>query len=383
MERHPDHELFLMGDTFDLSIDPLSVDPAESVVRHLSNYPELVTALRNRLEQNIPVVMFAGNHDAQLAQPHVRGAILKALGISESVPFSCGIWCTRRAGVHFEHGHIYDPDNAPTHPLVPPSRSTEPLGVTLMRRVLAPARALGFAHAHELTPLQGLGKAFVELGPRAPELIARYYIEAVRVFASAAPDSFAAELARGNEKTAEYAERFGLQIEQLQRLLESRVAPRHHRRSAIFRRLYLDRSIATAVWWGSSLAGLVTLEPAFWVMTAASLAYLGVSLSRGKNRYGGSLLKRMREAARVVASCMNARAVVFGHTHVEEAHSGYVNTGSFTFGGPNGQSYVLLDQSGALFRAYVDARFAARPLDVLLPEDASTSSQPPIASMVA
>jgi UDP-2,3-diacylglucosamine pyrophosphatase LpxH len=383
IERHPEHELFLMGDTFDLSIDPPSVDPAASVVRHLSNNPELVAALRSKLERGVPVVFFAGNHDAQLARPHVRARMLQALGVSEGAPLTCGAWCVRRGDVHFEHGNIYDPDNAPTHPLIPPSPETEPLGVALMRRVLAPARALAFAHAHELTPLNGLGQAFVKLGPRALELITRYYIEAMRIFASATPAAFAAELSRGHAKVADYATSYGMELEQLQALLDSRVQPRHHGKRAVFGRLYLDRSTATAVWWATSVLALTTLQPWYWLMTVGSLAYLGVSLSRGKNRYGGSLLRRMQDAARVVATITHVRVVVFGHTHVEEAHAGYVNTGSFTFGGSEGQSYLVLDESGVLFRAYADASKENRVLEVFLPEVNAGKSQAPMASMVA
>ena len=252
-----------------------------------------------------------------------------------------------------------------------------------MRRVLAPARALDFAHAHELTPLNGLGQAFVKLGPHALELITRYYIEALRIFARATPAAFAAELSSGEERVADYAKSQGIELEQLQALLDSRARPRHHGKGAVFGRLYLDRSVATAVWLATSVLGLATLHPLYWLMTVASLAYLGVSLSRGKNRYAGSLLRRMHDAARVVATITHARVVVFGHTHVEEAHAGYVNTGSFTFGGSEGQSYLVLDQSGVLFRAYVDASKEKQPLDVFLPDVNAGKSQAPMASMVA
>ena len=383
LARHPEHELFLMGDTFDLSIDPPRMDPAVSVLGHLRNNPELSRALRNRLERGVSVVFFAGNHDAQLAQPHVRGEILASWGLAESAPLTCGIWCARRADVHFEHGHIYDPDNAPTHPLVPPTYKTEPLGVTLMRRVLAPESALYFAHAHELTPLKGLGQAFVKLGIRAPGLISRYYVEAARIFVKAKPNSFSEELSRGDHELLAFAQRNDFDAESLQQLLHSRAVPRHHLRKAVFGRLYLDRSIATAAWWSSSLFGLVTLQPAFWAISGLGLAYLGVSLSRGKNRYAGSLLDRMRTAANAAAVLVGARAVVFGHTHVEESHRGYVNTGSFAFGGAAGRGYLILDSSGTLLRAHADSDKPPQKLDVLLPTRPEPPAQSSANSMVA
>ncbi len=109
-----------MGDTFDLSIDPPKLDPALSAARHLADNPEFSEALSEQLRNGVPVVLFAGNHDAQLAEPQVRGKILGCLGLNENAPLSCGVWCMRRAGLHLEHGHIYDPDNAQTHPLVAP-----------------------------------------------------------------------------------------------------------------------------------------------------------------------------------------------------------------------------------------------------------------------
>lgn len=253
-----------MGDTFDLSIDPPKLDPALSAARHLADNPELSEALSEQLRNGVPVVLFAGNHDAQLAEPQVRGKILGCLGLNENAPLSCGVWCMRRAGLHLEHGHIYDPDNAQTHPLVAPNHDTEPLGITLMRNVLAPTNALFFAHAHELTPLRGLIQAFVRLGPGAPRLVTRYYIEALRTFARAKPASFSQEESLGAKRLIDYAKASNLDIESLRHVLATRAMPRHHDKREVFFRLYLDRSIATAIWWSTTVLGAVTSIPAFW-----------------------------------------------------------------------------------------------------------------------
>jgi len=117
-----------MGDTFDLSIDPPKLDPAASVARHLSNNPEFTEALRDQLGRGVPVTLFGGNHDAQLAQPHVRDKISPASTSNDKAPLSCGVWCAERYGLHLEHGHIYDPDNAQTHPLVRPVAKRNRLG---------------------------------------------------------------------------------------------------------------------------------------------------------------------------------------------------------------------------------------------------------------
>ena len=369
-----------MGDTFDLSIDSPKLEPASSVARHLTDNPEFSEALREQLRRGVPVTLFAGNHDAQLAQPQVRGKILDCLGLSESAPFSCGAWCVQRAGLHLEHGHIYDPDNAQTHPLVAPNYNTEPLGVSLMRNVLAPSNALFFAHAHELTPLRGLTQAFMRLGLGAPRLVARYYVEAMKVFARAKPASFSEEESLGAKRLIDYANAANLDVEHLQHALAARAVPRHHDKSEVFFRLYLDRSIATAIWWSTSALGAVTSIPAFWGITGISLAFLAASLARGKNRYGGTLVTRLRTAAMNVRALVDAQAVVFGHTHVEETRPGYVNNGSFGFGGSNGRSYLLLEGPESLFRVSVNSSRNPEKLDVFLPRAAPRRTTPEAAA---
>ncbi len=125
-----------------------------------------------------------------------------------------------------------------------PNYDTEPLGITLMRNVLAPTNALFFAHAHELTPLRGLIQAFVRLGPGAPRLVTRYYIEALRTFARAKPASFSQEESLGAKRLIDYAKASNLDIESLRHVLATRAMPRHHDKREVFFRLYLDRSIA-------------------------------------------------------------------------------------------------------------------------------------------
>ncbi len=374
IRRHPGHEVILLGDTFDLSIDPPKLDPALSVSRHLAANPEFKDALRERLVQGTPVTLFAGNHDAQLAAPHVRNRMLDCLGLNERAHLACGTWCLNWEGLHLEHGHMYDPDNAQTHPLVAPHFDTEPLGIKMMRNVLAPSNALFFAHAHELTPLRGLTQAFVQMGPRAPRLVTRYYLEALKVFARAKSSSFFEEESLGASRLLDCALASNLDIEHLRQLLTKRASPRHHRKKDAFFRLYLDRSIATAIWWSSSVLGAVTSIPAFWGMTGVSLAFLGASLARGKNRYSGSLTNRLRNAALNVRTLVDARAVVFGHTHVEETVPGYVNNGSFGFGGHNGRTYLLLESRDSLYRVNANDGHEPQRLDILIAREADSNS---------
>jgi len=367
IRRHPGHETILLGDTFDLSLDPVTLDPALSVSNYLARYPDFSQALREQLQHNVPVTMLAGNHDAQLAQPQVRGKILEQLDLTDRAPLNCGLWCVQRGGLHLEHGHVHDPDNAQTHPLVAPSPNTEPLGIAMMRQVLAPSNALYFAHAHELTPLDGLAQAFVLLGKKAPRLVTRYYAEALRIVARAKPATFVDEASLGQDRLPEFAEASGIGIDSLQRMLDVRVAPRHHHKKAVIRRLYLDRSLATALFWSTSVLGVTTFAPAFWAISGISVAFLAASLARGKNRYSGSLVSRLRFAALSVRELLDARAVVFGHTHVEETCLGYVNNGSFGFGGTRGRSYLLLESPETLLRVSVNGSHEPERLDVFMP----------------
>lgn len=366
IQSHPGHEVFFLGDSLDLSLDPPKRDPAESVATRISAHRDLRDALRDRLQQGITVALYAGNHDAQLIRPEVRARLVDVLGLNGDAPLQCGVWCMNRSGIHFEHGNLYDPDNATTHPLVAPSVRTEPLGVALMRQVLAPTGSLFFAHAHEMTPWAGLSQAFIRRGLGAPALISRYYYEAVRIVLRAQPRLFESELQRGAEQLRQYAAQHALDVAYLEQLLGTRAHPRHHDRNDAFFRLYLDRSLATLLWCSFGVAATVTAAPLFMGLSGAGLAYLGASLSKGKSRYSGKLVPLLREAAKSIRKLTGARAVVFGHTHVEEDCPGYINIGSFGYGGPQGRSYLLLDATGSLHRLHVGSSEGPRNLDALM-----------------
>jgi hypothetical protein len=369
IRRHPGTDVMLLGDTFDLSLDPPKSDPAASAARHLAMSCNLRAALREQLQRGSSVMLFAGNHDAQLAQPGVRARLLDELGLTLDAPLYCGLWCLQRAGLHFEHGHMYDPDNSNTHPLVAPGAKTEPLGIAMMRNVLAPTDALFFAHAHEMTPWAGLRQAFVRRGRHAPGLVARYYCESVRIFLRAKPHRFSEELRKGAEELTDYARTHGLDLKDLERALSLRALPRHQNKKDVFFRLYLDRSLATALGWSCGIIGALTAGPAYLGVAGLGLGYLGLSLSRGKNRYSGSLVPRIRKAALTVREELGASAVVLGHTHVEEHCAGYVNTGSFGFGTKQGRSYLLLDAHRSLYRMSANGEYAPRMLDVFVKQD--------------
>ena len=380
IRRHPGHDVLLLGDTFDLSVDPPGLDPAQSAAAHLARNPALRQSLRERIQCGASVVFFAGNHDAQLAQPGVRARMLTELNLTDDAHLQCGVWCMRRGTLHLEHGHLYDPDNSNTHPLVAPKMANEPLGVALMRNVLAPENSLFLAHAHEITPWAGLTQAFVRLGGGAPRLIARYYLEAVRIVMRARPRHFADEWRSGDERLLDYAQKHDIDVARLRSVLDLRAMPRHHDRCEAFLRLYLDRSLATALWWSCTALGAWTLRPAYWGLAGLGLLYLGVSLSLGKNRYSGRLLPRLRDSALEIRRLVDARAVIFGHTHVEEQYPGYINSGSFGFGGQRGRRYLLLDTTPSLFRMSVNSSHEPELLNAFVSGDDAQSTEAVVAA---
>ncbi len=85
-------------------------------------------------------MLVAGNHDAEVGSPERRAALLAALRVSPEARarVRTSPWFFREAALHIEHGHLFDPDNAPAHPLVIGERS---LGVHLVEEFIAPTGA--------------------------------------------------------------------------------------------------------------------------------------------------------------------------------------------------------------------------------------------------
>jgi len=148
---HPDHEIILNGDTFNLSCDPWSADPAVSAPAMIAAHPELRAALEGHLAAGGDLTFVAGNHDMALQRPAVRVALASLLGRDAGRSSDAGSgpggaearlsvepWMLRRGAIHIEHGHLYDPGNSPTHPLAEPSPRAEPVGMELTRHFVGP-----------------------------------------------------------------------------------------------------------------------------------------------------------------------------------------------------------------------------------------------------
>jgi UDP-2,3-diacylglucosamine pyrophosphatase LpxH len=344
--RHRGAELVCAGDSFGLSIESTPDGAARRLAAILRAHASVRDAIRQRLTEGVPVTLIAGNHDAALVTECVQGALREALELRQDGPLFISPWFVRRGPIHIEHGHVYDPDNAPVHPLARWTADCEPLGVALTRRVLAPTRALALDHAHETTPLAGLCRTLRLFGPKGFAVIARYFgVSLSLCWQAMDARECAAEQQRAEQELEPFAAESGLDRAALERLLRAAAEPTHRSFFRAFRRLYLDRASAAAVLLGAGGAGLVAASPPAWSVAAAAAAYLVLSAwAEGTSRYAGMLEQRLRAAALSVGASSGAELVVFGHTHREDASDGYINPGAFGFPEGDAPRYVLIGE---------------------------------------
>jgi UDP-2,3-diacylglucosamine pyrophosphatase LpxH len=313
------------------------------VLALLQARPELCHALRRHLLAGTPVTLLAGNHDAATAAEAVRTGLLEFLELAPAAPLETAPWFIRRGTTHIEHGHFYDPDNAPAHPLAPWSPLTEPLGVALTRRFLAPYNVLDFAHAHETTPAAGIWRAFELYRARTPLVIAQYFKTAIRLCAEPGRKrQLAEERELGSMAISEYASAWGLHESIVEELASAGASPTHQRFKDVFMRLYFDRILAALGLTSAAGLGVFAGSTTGLGLAAVCAAYLAVSASTG-SRYSGRPEQRLRDAAARIRETSGAELVIFGHTHREEDERQYINCGSFVFSRRDGRPYIHVD----------------------------------------
>ena len=348
MRDNPGHEFILAGDVFNLSWEAPGRSAVESMLGLLSALPELANALRERLTVGAPVTLLAGNHDAGLMSAEIRDALLQRLELGPNAALEIAPWFVRRGRVHVEHGHFYDPDNAPAHPLAEWSPDTEPLGIAITRRFVRPSGAHHFSHAHETTPLAGISKAFRVYGARTPLIIAEWFRVAGKLcLETRRSDRFDAERSAGEAALSAFARLVELEPEVLRTLLAAGAVPTHRDFQKTFMRLYFDRVFASV---GLLLNGAAYLAWKSRVSGVAGLLaglYLIQSVQRTGNRYEDLPVERLRAAAARVRELTCAEAVIFGHTHRVDEVPGYANSGSFGYS-QHGRPYVRVDEDGIM-----------------------------------
>lgn len=350
--RHRTHEWIVNGDGLALSSDPPGFPLSESLESIFAAHRTLAQALRSQLLGGGAVTWVAGNHDAALMHADAREVLLRSLRLERGDLRICP-WFLRRDGVHIEHGHRFDPDNAPVHPLIGWSLETEPLGVALTRRFIAPNAAFAFAHAHETTVVRGLVRAFGVFGARTPFLLARYFRTAFELCREASRRSRQSDATEG--ACLQALERFAAELaeeaaEPNPALLETLAAlgptPTHYRFGPTFMRLYFDRVFAGVLATGGGGLGFALrrapiIGPSLLAVSACSAAYLALSTLRAPNRYRGAPEERLRQGAELIANTTQADLVVLGHTHKPELGSRYTNLGSFAYAPEAGRPYLV------------------------------------------
>jgi len=345
--RHGEAEILLNGDTFTLSGESSEQASLQTLGQLLDDHADLGRSLRGHLAAGGPVTLIAGNHDAVLMAPPARELILERIGLGSQAPLSVEPWFVRRGPFHVEHGHVYDPDNAPAHPLARWSSRSEPLGIALTRRFVVPNRAWRFAHAHETTFARGLWRALRWYGVRGPAIVARYYAVATALCLQAGRQSeLAEERAAGDRAVDVLAERAGVPVERVRELVHAAPAPTHQRRRDTFMRLYLDRSLALLATASAVASFTAPVRPVGMFIGALGASYLIASVVRSGSRYRGQLGPSLRAAAERVATVSGAEWVVFGHSHREDEASHYVNTGAFSRLTERGRPYLVVEARG-------------------------------------
>lgn len=328
---HPDARIIVAGDLFDLASERPRLALPRAVDAVLGVHRPLRAALARHIDRGGELWLVSGNHDPEVGDPGFVAALLAALDASPEARARVRTtpWFFREGAIHVEHGHLYDPDNAPAHPLVLGHKS---LGVHFVEEFIAPTGAHQYLQANDSTPLKLFLASFAWYGPRAPYVIYRYFHAAISAMLRSGPLYRAAdEIALGRERAHAFAEQAGVPREVIDQLFERGARPTLESLARTFSRIYFDRVMATvsmATGLGAAALGRRGSGAALFGLGAL---VMGTSWALGHNRYAGTVPELLAKGASRVAEVTGAKLVVFGHTHREALHEGYANTGSFAF----------------------------------------------------
>jgi hypothetical protein len=356
LANDPDAHVVFAGDTLDFAAEG-SNDDARAAKKLIAAFPELTRAIAERAARGVTTTFLAGNHDASVASPQVLAAIHEALGLSSADRSNvrASPWFTRvgsRGEVHVEHGHVFDPDGAPAHPLAPDVR--DDVGIRILKRFVVPIGGHDLVHANAEPPLNLLVRVFRTYGPRAPYVVAKY-IQAAVVTATESGRRFPLETDRveGRKRMESFAAEVELDRDVLDKLVDAHATPTMARFTSACLRLYLDRVSACAAM-AIGTATAIAVPPMLPI--GASVATLGAlslaaSLVAGVDRYGGRASEKLASGAQSTIAITGARAVVMGHIHVPIDAGAYRNTGSFAFSADGARPYIKVVGTADVVRA--------------------------------
>lgn len=328
---HPGARIVLAGDLFDLPSEMPNVARDRALASAMGAQAHVRAALAEHVDRGGELWLVSGNHDAEVGAPDFRDALAAAFGVTGAARgrIRTTPWFFREGALHLEHGHLFDPDNAPAHPLVLGARS---LGTHFVEEFIAPTGAHRYLNANDQTPLKLLTSAFAWYGVRGPYVVYRYFHTALTAMAASGPFYGAHhEPARGKEHEPSFAEEHGVPHALVERLVALGADPTMTSFAGTFARIYFDRVVATLSILGGLGAAMAGRTRAGAVVAAAGAALMTASWAKGHDRYTGTVAERLRDGATAVREATGARLVVFGHTHREALEDGYANTGSFAF----------------------------------------------------
>lgn len=347
LRRHAGARVVFSGDLLDLSAEGArtsqDASPLRASLDGLRAHPALFAALGEHVERDGELWLVAGNHDAEVGADAFGAELTGALALvgPARARVRTTPWFFRDGGLHIEHGHLYDPDNAPAHPLV----AGKSLGVHFVEAFIAPTGAHRYLNANDGTPLALFLSSFRWYGARAPYVIYRFFHAAFGALAiSGARFPVGEEQARGRAMAEAFADSVGVSLRDLDELCAAAPRPTLTSTRATFARCYLDRVLATLAVAGGA-AAFACQRPGLGALAVSAGALgLAASWAAGYDRYTGSVRERLEDGASKVRELTSAKLVVFGHTHREALSGGYANTGSFAFpGSAPGRPYLQIE----------------------------------------
>ncbi len=331
LDLHAGQQVIVVGDFFDFVVEGSNEGQGPPIEGVLGAHHSVRRALGSFLERGGRLRFASGNHDAGMGHATMRATLADALDLSYDARrrLTATPWFWREGGAHIEHGHFYDPDNAPADPLVLGEPS---LGVHFTSEFINPTQAHHYLQVNDSTPLELLVGAFTWYGPRGPYVVYRYFHTAFRALARAGPFYRAAlERTIGDGKRAQFAAEAGVPRGLVDDLLRLGAQPTLTCFSDTFARLYMDRVAATLMCSGGLLALASGRRTAGATAATLGAMLMVASWLRAHDRYGGRVVDRLDAAASRITDQTDAELVIFGHTHREALTDRYANTGSFAF----------------------------------------------------
>jgi predicted phosphodiesterase len=335
--------ILFSGDVLDLSADAPHVDATYAHEKLLA-HPALTRAMAEHLDSGGDIFWAAGNHDSAVGAPGFASRLGAALGLDSAARsrLHASPWFFRLGDVHLEHGHRFDPDNAPAHPLVPGGAS---LGVHFVEEFIVPTGAHAYLNSNDGTPLELFVSSFVWYGVRAPHVIVRFFMTAASALRKSG-DAFDAvgQIDEGSKKQGDFASEHELDPVAVEALREIGAEPTLASTRNTFSRLYLDRVAATLAIAGGGTAFALGARVTGSLSVLLGGALMAASWARGHDRYGGAVTERLARGAEEISALTGKPLVVFGHTHEQNVSGAYANPGSFAFTrGKPGRPYLEIE----------------------------------------